>query len=324
MRKNGKTQKVKVLEVSKTEIKFVRHLTSTPVYTLPIGDIAYIEYSDGEKEVFDDGEKETSKSQAEAKTEVGPTKFVGRTSSVAVPAAASAAVPQKNENNGELQKWHGSVKTSVPVEKAQEGELKKWHGSVKTSVPVEKFVEPVSYKVGSIYEANGEKGIVVSVSDGGQHGIAVSLKEADLQWSSLEKKALKMVGAKNEMDGGENMKILEKYIADNNLSWDDFPAFAWCRSLGPGWYLPSVNELWSFGTLFNGGSRKSMKRSIRTWYNKIVADNGGVKFNAVMMYCSSTEDDAKDAKFATLGIQEPYYGSESKRSKLYVRAFIKF
>lgn len=52
VKRNGEKMRVTVLEVTKKKIKFVRHLTQMPVYTLPISDIDYIEYPDGERDTF--------------------------------------------------------------------------------------------------------------------------------------------------------------------------------------------------------------------------------------------------------------------------------
>ena len=96
------------------------------------------------------------------------------------------------------------------------------------------------FKVGDIYNSNGLKGLVVDVDASGNHGLLLSLKECDKDW--LADKSLEMeTNAFYEDDGMKNMEAIAKYIAENNLSWDKFPLFAWARSLGEGWYIPSRN-----------------------------------------------------------------------------------
>lgn len=82
----------------------------------------------------------------------------------------------------------------------------------------------------------GVEGIVFEVTDDGKHGKMLSLTESSgLQWSTT--------GAKDdtldENDGMVNFNI----IRDKDADFTAYPAFAWCASLGEGWYIPAVNEL---------------------------------------------------------------------------------
>ena len=44
VKQNGEQMRVKVLKITKKKVEFVRFGTELPVYSLPISDIAYIEY----------------------------------------------------------------------------------------------------------------------------------------------------------------------------------------------------------------------------------------------------------------------------------------
>jgi hypothetical protein len=186
--------------------------------------------------------------------------------------------------------------------------------------------ENSTYSIGDIYDKDGLKGIVVLLSDGGLHGVIMSLDEACLAWCNLHRKEQKRsMGATDRRDGEKNMVAIEKYIADNNLSWDDFPAFKWCRDKGEGWYLPSINELWSAGTMYMGGTRTASSRKMRRYFNDNMALAGGQPVSGIMFYHSSTEDkDAKYSLYSHMNSEPPYIDSGYKADKLFVRAFYKF
>jgi hypothetical protein len=139
------------------------------------------------------------------------------------------------------------------------------------------------YKVGSIYNVNGVKGLVVDVDESGNHGLLMSLSESDKDWLNDENLAFE-TNAFHEDDGMKNMEAIEKYINDNNKSWDDFPIFAWARSLGEGWYIPAREELLIIWKNLNGGNLNFNKKGNKLWkaHNKVVEKNGGDE-----LYCSN-------------------------------------
>lgn len=117
-----------------------------------------------------------------------------------------------------------------------------------------------TYQVGDIYNENGVKGIVVKTSDGGRHGLIMSLKFSKDKW--LKDKDVKFsTGAFDEEDGAKNTEAIAKYISENGKTWEDFPLFNWCRSLGEGWYIPAKEEMNIILIALNGDSEKAdMKR----------------------------------------------------------------
>ena len=146
------------------------------------------------------------------------------------------------------------------------------------------------YEIGELYDRNGVRGIVCCLSEDGRHGLVVSLDQIYLPWSEFRKPDLRTVGTTNRSDGRENMKkIVEEYIAANGLSWDDFPAFKWCREKGEGWYLPAIDELLNIGHNYNGGSRAVNNRRAHKAFNGALQEAGGKRMDRLVYYFSSTE-----------------------------------
>ena len=301
VKRNGEKMNVKVLKITKKNVEFVRHGTELPVYKLPISDIEYIEYPMGDRDTF------------------------GRNVATEQPATK------------EPEKWHGSVPTPdgkkvveyVPESNAEQTP-KRWHGAVPhkpiQSVEATPAENETIYGIGDIYDKNGIKGVVIMLTDGGRHGLIMSLDEACLPWCNLHrKKQKKAMGASDRHDGMMNMLAIEKYIAENNLSWSNFPAFEWCRAKGEGWYLPSINEIWSAGTIFLGGSRVASNRKARKAFNDNIIVAGGSPLSGIMIYHSSTEDkDARYALYSHMNSEPPYINSGYKADDIFVRAFHKF
>ncbi len=139
------------------------------------------------------------------------------------------------------------------------------------------------FKVGDIYNSNGLKGLVVDVDASGKHGLLLSLTESDKDW--LADKSLEMeTNAFFEDDGMKNMEAIAKYIEESNSSWDKFPLFAWARSLGNGWYIPSRGELMTIWKNLNGGNLDFNKKGCKLWkiHDNIVKNAGGDSF-----FCSN-------------------------------------
>lgn len=120
------------------------------------------------------------------------------------------------------------------------------------------------YEIGDIYDRNGVKGIVVHTTDGGRHGLIMSLispfyenwktaKHDEKMWCSRPL-ASQTIGMTDDNDGMNNLRILAQAIEANGLSWDDFPAFKLCVEMGGGWYLPAINEVEYIVRAMNGGS----------------------------------------------------------------------
>lgn len=190
------------------------------------------------------------------------------------------------------------------------------------AAPVQYIVK--EYEIGEFYNQNGIKGVVCMLTEDRQHGLVVSVDEIYLHWSEFRKPDLRVVGADDRTDGQANMEKVAAYIAENNLSWDDFPAFKWCREKGEGWYLPAIDELLNIGHNYNGGTRMQSNRQARNRFNNTLKDNGGERMDRLVYYFSSTEKDAKEAFTTHMGIEPPYVIDIPKYNKFLVRAVHKF
>ena len=172
------------------------------------------------------------------------------------------------------------------------------------------------YEIGELYDRDGVKGVVCQLSEDKRHGLVISLDEIYLHWSEFRKPDLRVVGADNRTDGRDNMEKVARYIEANGLSWDDFPAFKWCRDKGEGWYLPAIDELLTIGHNYNGGTRMRNDRQARNRFNEALKDAGGERMDRLVFYYSSTERD--------MNIEPPYVVEIPKYNKFLVRAVHRF
>lgn len=297
--------KAKVAEITPAEIRYKKFTNPDgPTYVLPVSDIHYILYPNGEKEMFTAPTSESSQSVASEGVEhrhkspllvVGP----GPVMNPPTPTQESA--------------------TPVPIAEAS---------PVQYNPALERASGPVyiikTYELGDVYNENGVKGLVCKVSEDKQHGLIISMDELYLRWSEFEKPNLRLTGAEDRVDGEANMRTIEQYIAKNSLSWDDFPAFKWCREQGEGWYFPSIDEVLQMGHAYNGGTRMINNRQMRTKFNDNLKDNGGKRMDRLVPYFSSTELDEKSAYSTHMTIEPPYVIDIHKNSKFIVRAMHKF
>lgn len=197
--------------------------------------------------------------------------------------------------------------------------------SATASDPAAPAALPVQYElkryaVGDYYDFNGVKGVVCKVTEDGLHGMVVSLDEVMIPWSVFRKPDLRTVGAVDRTDGRVNMQTVARYIAENGLSWDDFPAFKWCREQGEGWYLPAIDEVLAIGNNFNGGTRMHYDRQARNRFNDALKEHGGKRMDRLVYYFSSTEQDEKSVHTSHMDMKPPYVVGIPKYNKFLVRA----
>ncbi|MBQ5394598.1 MAG: hypothetical protein IIU62_06155, partial [Alistipes sp.] len=183
----------------------------------------------------------------------------------------------------------------------------------------------VTYEVGQYYDYMGVRGVICHVTPDGKHGLVLSLDEVMIDWSTFRKGSLCEVGATSATDGEANMAAVAKYIADNNLSWDNFPAFKWCREKGEGWYLPSIDEMLTISNNYNGGNRLRNDRHARIAFNDSLKNHDGARMDNKCYYFSSTEHSDRVALTTHFGLQPPYVMYDvDKWNKFLVRAVHKF
>lgn len=275
----------RVTEVSPETVRYKRFSNPDgPTYVLPVAGIDYIRYANGETDRF---------RQPAAPTPAPDAPVAGAPAApapapdapVAAPTPASATAPDP------------AAPAALPVQY----ELKR-------------------YAVGDYYDFNGVKGVVCKVTEDGLHGMVVSLDEVMIPWSVFRKPDLRTVGAVDRTDGRVNMQTVARYIAENGLSWDDFPAFKWCREQGEGWYLPAIDEVLAIGNNFNGGTRMHYDRQARNRFNDALKEHGGKRMDRLVYYFSSTEQDEKSVHTSHMDMKPPYVVGIPKYNKFLVRA----
>lgn len=103
-------------------------------------------------------------------------------------------------------------------------------------------------KKGDILTVNGVKGIVFYVDDSGCHGTMMSVKafRGTKNLFCSKTSLLKGTLMTSATDGKANTEMLFSYVASKNIALTEFPVFNWCRSLGNGWYIPSIEQLKTF------------------------------------------------------------------------------
>ena len=133
-----------------------------------------------------------------------------------------------------------------------------------------------------------------------------------------------MVGELVEYSFEKNMAIVAEYIAKENLSWDDFPAFKWCREKGEGWYLPSIDEVLTIGNNYNGGNRQHNDRHTRSRWNDNIRLAGGSRIDMKRIYYSSTEMSDALAMMGVMGIDLPYLYNTTADPKEPIQKYVTF
>lgn len=282
----------RVTEVSPETVRYKRFSNPDgPTYVLPVAGIDYIRYANGETDRF---RQPAAPAPAPA---------------VAAPVPGTPAAPAAAPDAPVAAPAPASATASAPAASAP---------AAPAALPVQ--YELKRYAVGDYYDFNGVKGVVCKVTEDGLHGMVVSLDEVMVPWSVFRKPDLRTVGAVDRTDGRVNMEIVARYIAENGLSWDDFPAFKWCREQGEGWYLPAIDEVLAIGNNFNGGTRMHYDRQARNRFNDALKEHGGKRMDRLVYYFSSTEQDEKSVYTSHMDMKPPYVVGIPKYNKFLVRA----
>lgn len=96
------------------------------------------------------------------------------------------------------------------------------------------------YQIGDYYNRNGIEGIVYRISNGGTHGMIVSLDEGFGFWGPDTGEF--PLGVLDHYDGLSNTSIILQ-----NCDLSQYPIFKWCYNKNSdgtiGWYIPSITEL---------------------------------------------------------------------------------
>ena len=170
------------------------------------------------------------------------------------------------------------------------------------------------YKVGDYYNENGKEGVVFEVDATGRHGKIVALTESPkvLQWCTKAEyvsRAKKGSTTTSATDGAYNMTEIKKIYG-----WQErYPAFAYCASLGDGWYLPAKEELEKL--MFNSAVYNAVNKTLQS-QNKPMLNKG-------KHYWSSTQDSSYPAD-SWLYLDSGYMYTNSKFVSTTVRAVSAF
>ncbi len=285
----------RVEEISPEQIRYRRFAAPAgPVYVLPVAQVAYIRYSDGYCDRFDAPKTPKKAVPAAVITPAEPVAPVTPAAPAASEAPAAAVAPA--------------------AEPAQQQER-------YAAQP--QYLHP--YKVGDLYEDGDLKGVIVDVTEDGRHGLIISLDEAPemLAWTA-DKAKVGALGLDDMKDGRNNMARLAEHIAAAGGQWSDYPAFEWCRKLGEGWYLPSINEVLRMAVAFNGGNTMVFNRKARVEFNRLLSENGGKKLDRMAYYFSSTETDDRQASSLDMNVTPAKIEPLPKHTKWRVRAVHRF
>lgn len=190
------------------------------------------------------------------------------------------------------QQLYGDLRRDLNITSSQIVDKGSTIGAKKEKITQTQYFK--KYKVGDTIIINGVEGRVFEVDSTGLHGRAVSVVETVQCWCVKNDIDL-VINTDDKNNGAENVRRIQ-----NLPLWEKrFPAFAWCKSLGPDWYLPAISEIESF--IGKGFCNQN--------YN-------------IERYWSSTEESADTAWYYYVYGGYPYVGGKSKNR--YVRAVAQF
>ncbi len=334
----------RVTEVAPNEVRYKAFTRPNgPTYVLPTGQIGYIRYEDGFVELYANAQQTQPAKETPAivvdtlallerklgKEWAGHIMQNGGEINLTMTIPAKQQTPEAANADASQTTSSEAIITDAPAITVR-APMPNTGSSYNPDPNYTKVPRQARYEVGQYYDYKGVRGIVCSVDETGEHGLVMSLDEMMLEWSTFRKKEVVEVGASHRTNGAENMRAVERYIADHNGSWSDFPAFEWCRAKGEGWYLPSIDELLTIGHNYNGGARLHNNRAARTWFNEQLKVNGGVRMDGKCYYHSSTELDDRLALMSHMGLELPYVINTPdteqvpKHGKFLVRAVHRF
>ena len=294
----------RVDEISTDQIRYKRFARlEGPTYVVPIAQVCYIRYADGFFESYN----------RTATPVVAP--------APAAPAVAEAPAAAPAPTATFVATTPAAAPAPAPAPAAYETKAAEVKQVVAQSVAEESVDR---YELGQLYDRNGVRGIVVALNEDRTHGLVMSVDQTMASWSVFRKGNYRLVGASDKMDGEKNMAIVAEYIAKENLSWDDFPAFKWCREKGEGWYLPSIDEVLTIGNNYNGGNRQHNDRHTRSRWNDNIRLAGGSRIDMKRIYYSSTETSDALAMMGVMGIDLPYLYNTTADPKEPIQKYVTF
>jgi hypothetical protein len=134
--------------------------------------------------------------------------------------------------------------------------------------------------LGQLYDNGQVRGIVVKLAPDGQPAVLMSIESA--KEAMIDNKNFSgPLPAFDRNDGRVNMAAIGQYQAQHGGS---FPLYEWCCSLGAGWYIPAINEVYdAWVVTFGGGEQLDNYDQDRFLaVNDLVKSLGGEKMNGSM------------------------------------------
>lgn len=134
--------------------------------------------------------------------------------------------------------------------------------------------------LGQLYDNGQVRGIVVKLAPDGQPAVLMSIESAKEALID-DKNFSGPLPAFDRNDGRINMAIIGLYQDQHGGS---FPLYEWCRSLGAGWYIPAINELYDAWVVTFGGNEQldNYDQDRFVAVNDLVKSLGGDKMNGSM------------------------------------------
>ena len=135
-------------------------------------------------------------------------------------------------------------------------------------------------KKGDVLQVNGVKGIVFNVNEDGTHGQMMSVKafRGKQNLYCVKSAYLKGISMLDENDGKANTDELFAYASAKGISLTNYPVYNWCKSLGDGWYVPSINQLKAFVNYWLGNTDVDDSMPHTKVVNNILLEAGGIPF----------------------------------------------
>lgn len=147
--------------------------------------------------------------------------------------------PQGNKE-GDILYWNNGNWAVLPM--GEEGQMLTIAGGKLAWIdPSFASTAANTYKVGEIYEVNGQpQGVVVEVSSVGRYAKIASITEYQAKWAVLDNPDdTVFVNVTSTTDGAGNTVQIESINGYETA----YPAFGVYNALGDGWYLPSLDEI---------------------------------------------------------------------------------
>ncbi len=168
------------------------------------------------------------------------------------------------------------------------------------------------YEVGYYFNRDGKEGIVFEVTQDGRHGKIISMQQMHVAWAQASA-VDKPTNAVSRTRGDENAAMIERVGQWATL----FPAYAWCRSLGADWYLPSIDELRLF--TINDEVRYKVNATLGAKQCDAIINIGDHGF-----YWSSTEGARVQSNVWVVNMYDGKLRSANKVGSNYIRAVAQF